>query len=327
MKYKVVFFGTPEFSVPFLETLLKDADFEVVGVVTGEDKKSGRGQQLKQSPIAEYLCKIQNQNDKIIESSRLRTNNNKILFNSENDQNFQNNNKIPVFKFNKLTADSCKLITKLQPDVGVLVAYGKIIPKEIIDLFPEGIINVHPSILPKYRGPDPLRAAILAGDNKTGISIMKLDEKMDHGPIINQTEINISNYDNLENLYEKVIKIGPDFLIKSLKLYLKGKINPKPQNHRKSTYCKMIKKQDALINWNKPAIKIMQKINAFNPSPGAYTKIDNKIFKITKAQLINNKIQIKKITPEGKKNITWTQFLNGYKKNLPQKIIDKLYIL
>ncbi len=311
MTYRTIFFGTPEFSVPFLKALINGAGFDVVGVATTPDRKSGRGQKLKQSPVAEYVNQY---------NSNLR----KYANDTNRLPRFARND-IKLFKPKKILNLKSEILN-LQPQVAVLVAYGKIIPQEIIDLFPKGIINIHPSLLPKYRGPDPLRAAILNGDDKTGISIMKLDKKMDHGPIINQIEINITENDDLGDLYKKVIKIGPDFLVKTLKLYLEGKLKLKEQNHKNATYCKMIIKKDAQINWDQSPQKIDRHIKAFNPIPETYTDFNKKILKILQSHLKNGKLIIDRVKPENKKQMSWKSFINGYRGKIPSKIIDKIVL-
>jgi len=288
-KFRIFFFGTPELAVKFLEPLASDEDFEVVGVFTEPDRPAGRGRQLTAPPVK--------------------------IFSKEKN--------LTLFQPDKIIDLKLK-IKNLQPLAAVVVAYGQIIPQKIIDLFPKGMINVHPSLLPKYRGPDPLRSAILNGDLETGISIMKIDDKMDHGPILNQIKINLTPDDNFSSLYEKVVTLGPSFLIKNLKLYLQDKIKPCEQNHNKATFTKMIKKEDALVNWDLPTEKINRLIHAYNPKPGAYMILNNKNFKILDSKIENNKLVLLTVKIEGKKEMSFVDFMRGYKEKLPKNMIDKI---
>ncbi|MCL5795059.1 MAG: methionyl-tRNA formyltransferase [Patescibacteria group bacterium] len=281
-KYRIIFLGTPEFSLPSLQALIDDARFEVCAVITEPDRPAGRGKILTPPPV-------------------------KILANKYN---------IPVFQPEKLSVISSQL-SVLKPDVAVVVAYGQIIPKEILDIPKFGFVNIHPSLLPKYRGSTPIQSAILNGDAKTGVSLIKIDEKMDHGPILAQQELKLSiiNY-QLSILSKKLAELGAQLLLNNLTKYLEGKITPRSQDHKKATFTKMLKKSDGQINWQEPAEIIERKIRAYNPWPGCFTYLDKKRLKILKAHLKGNKLVFDEVQMEGKKPLKWQDFKRGHKSAL-----------
>jgi methionyl-tRNA formyltransferase len=216
-------------------------------------------------------------------------------------------------------------IGNLQPDIVVVAAYGQIIPKEILDIPKFGCLNVHPSLLPKYRGASPIQSAILSGDEKTGITIMLMDEKMDHGPIIAQQELEFSAQGGLTSdwqfpkLHDELAKLGAKLLIDTIPKYISGKIKPKEQDHSKATFTKILKKEDGLISWSKKPEEIERQIRAFNPWPGTFTfiKKDDKLIRVKILEVeisSNNELIIKKVQPEGKKEMPYEDFLKGYPK-------------
>ena len=244
-KYRVIFMGTPEAAVPGLKALLNDVQFEVVGVVTQTDKPVGRKQIVTPSPI-------------------------KVL---------AEENGIPVLQPVKLknNPEFLEQLRELNPDVIVVVVYGKILPQEVLDVPAHGVVNVHPSFLPKYRGTSPVVNAILNGDKETGVTIMKLELEMDSGPIIAKSQpMAISPTDTTATLAEKLAKVGAKVLVESLPKYLNGEITPTPQNESEATYVKMIRKEDGLIDWNNGEEKIARQVRAYYPWPSAYTTIDLK---------------------------------------------------
>lgn len=196
-------------------------------------------------------------------------------------------NKLPVLQLEK--------IKELKPDLIILAAYGQIIPKEILDIPKYGALNIHPSLLPKYRGASPIQATILNGDEETGVTIMLMDKKMDHGQIISNFQFSIFNKPAYEELSNKLADLGAELLIKTLPDYINGKIKAKPQDHSKATFCKIIKKQDGKIDWNKSAEEIERQIRAYHQWPGAYTFWNNKQLKILEAETIFRQTQDKKI--------------------------------
>lgn len=281
-KYKIIFLGTPGFALPSLQALIKDASFEVGAVITEPDKPAGRNRKLTPPPV-------------------------KILAEKY---------YIPVWQPDKIRNLKLK-IKNLQPHVAVVVAYGQIIPKEILEIPEHGFINIHPSLLPKYRGPAPIQAAILNNNKQTGVTLMKMDEKMDHGDVVASCKLQgLSCKVNYQNLSEKLARVGADLLIKTLPDYLAGKIKGHPQNHQKATYTKLIKKVDGLINWKEPIKIIERKIRAYNPWPGCFTYLNGKRLKIIKAHLESNKLVFDEVQLEGKKPLNWQEFKLGWKQKL-----------
>jgi len=212
--------------------------------------------------------------------------------------------------------ENCKLkIENLQPDLAIVCAYGQIIPKEILEIPKFGILNIHPSLLPKYRGATPIQTAILNGDKQTGVTIMKMDEKMDHGKIVKSQKLKVKSQNYIE-LSKELANTGAKLLIQILPGYLNGKIITNPQNHTQATFTQLIKKGDGLIDWQKGAQKIDQQIRAYFPWPGSYFMVDNKRFIIHQAHLAKNQLVIDEIQPENKPVITFSQFKLGYPKIL-----------
>lgn len=246
---KIIFFGTPEFACEFLAELYADEDISVLGVVTQPDKPVGRNKVLTAPPV----------------------------------KNFAVDNGLPVFQPEKLKDQNfLSKIKGLDADAFVIVAYGKIVPDAILEIPKLGNINVHPSKLPKYRGPSPMQAAIGAGDNETAVSIMLIDDKMDHGPILAQETIKIEKSETPESLQKKVVRVGAPLLIDSIKKFSAGKIKPREQVDDKATFCKLLNKEDGKINWTEPAEVIERKARAYTPWPGVWTEWENKVLKIHK---------------------------------------------
>lgn len=295
-KNKIIFFGSPMFSVPFLNKLIKNNIFEVSAIITEPDRPFGRGKKTKQTAIADFAKTYNNKSKKKI-----------ILFKPDYIKNITEN------------------IKKINPDLFVVVAYGQIIPNEIIKIPKLGVINVHPSDLPLYRGPAPIQYALLEGRKKTAVSIMKIDEKMDHGPILDKLNININTNDDYFSLENKIIKSAPEFLIKTLKKLLKNQLKPKKQNHLKATYTKLIKKSDGLINWNLTPKAIHDQIRAFCAWPKAYTILpDKKRLIFIRSKIISGKLKPVLIQLEGKKIQKWQEFIKGNINKIPNNILKKL---
>ena len=254
MIYRVVFFGTSDFSVPSLKSLIDDKRFNVVGVVTKPDALVGRKQQLT-SPIIKIIAE---------------------------------ENNIPVCQPNKIRKNE-RLVQQLEnwlADVFVVVSYGKILPQKVLNIPKQGVVNVHGSLLPSWRGASCVQSAIVNGDDKTGITIMKMDAEMDHGDIIKQFDILIDNVITAGELHDKLAMLGGEKLPDVLFDYLQGKIAPVPQDHEKATYCNILKKEDGEINWSNSAEKIVDFIRGFTPWPTAWTKYNNKRIKILKAKVV-----------------------------------------
>ena len=245
---KLVFFGTSKFAVPALKKLA-DSDYEIAAVITQPDKPAGRKQELSPSPVKEAAQEL---GLKILQPSKL-------------DSKFE----IP---------DS---------DIFIVASYGKIIPKSILAIPKYGTLNIHPSLLPKYRGPSPIQSAILNGDKETGVSIMVLDAEMDHGPVLANVKAQISNNKGFRELHDGLAVTGAELLMEVLAKYINGEIKPQPQDHSQVTFTKIITKDDGRIDWNKPAEVINNLIRAYEDWPVAWTTLDGKRLKIFEAEVVS----------------------------------------
>lgn len=271
MRY--VFFGTPEFAAIVLEKLIA-AGMVPIAVVTNPDRPVGRKQVLTPSAVK---TRIRNYELGIRE-------------------------KIKIFQPEQLSIIRSSLF-EIQPALGILAAYGKIIPKEIIDIFPKGIIVVHPSLLPKYRGATPIQSAILAGEKETGTTLIVMDEKVDHGNIISNFQFPISNDDTYNTLAEKLAVASADLLIKTLPEYLSGEIVPQPQDHAKATYSRKFASEDGYVDLKKNSPEeIWRKVRALNPEPGVWTIAESgKRMKILAADVVGEKLVLRKVQFDGEK--------------------------
>ena len=296
--------GTPEFSIPSLKKLI-DSNHKIVCVYTQPSKKRSRGQKIKKTPIHIFSEK---------KGIQVRTN------------NLKDKNELEKFK-------------ELKPDLIVVVAYGQIIPDVYLNLPNLKFLNVHASLLPKWRGAAPIERAILNGDKETGISIMKIEKKLDSGPCIKQVKIQIGNETNSGELREKLSILGATALKESIDLILSKTENYKYQNDEEATYAKKIEKEETKINWKESAEKIILKINAFSPKPGAWFYLNKLRIKIHKAKVIDmngepgtvldnnltvatkkNAIKILKLQKEGKNITDADDFLKGNKLNKNTKL-------
>jgi len=250
---RVVFFGTPEFSLPSLEALIKAANVEVAAVITQPDRPAGRGHTVQQSPvkkiaIAHGIPVLQPKNIKKIEASFL------------ND------------------------LTQYGPfDIGVVAAFGQILPQKVLDLPRTGCLNVHGSILPRWRGAAPIHRAILAGDTVTGISLMKMDIGLDTGAVFSVSELPISESDTFHTLHNSLAIAGGELLIQDIFRIVEEEITPIPQDEGAATYAQKITTDEAKIDWSQPAETITRQIRALNPVPGAYTHLHRKRLKVFRA--------------------------------------------
>ncbi len=219
-------------------------------------------------------------------------------------------------KYKPVLVYDFKKLKELKPDLVIVASYGKIIPKDILKIPKYGCLNVHGSLLPKYRGPSPIQTAILNNDKETGVTIILMDEKIDHGKIISNSKFLISKKFTYPELCEKLANLGVKLLIETIPKWTKGQIKPKPQNESKASYTKILKREDGKIDWNKSAQEIERQIRAFNPWPGTFTFIKHKNktlrIKILEANVKDNKLIIKKLQPEGKKPMTFEEFQRGY---------------
>jgi len=231
----IVFFGTPGFAETILKSLIEN-DLKPVAVVTQPDKPASRGQKIVESPV-KLLAK--KHNIKIFQPEKL-------------DEKF----------VSELKTQNSKLF--------IVAAYGKILPKAVLDIPKYSTLNVHASLLPKYRGASPIQAAILNGEKETGVTIMRMDERMDEGPILSAVSCQVSDVITADDLSKKLAVLGADLLIKTIPDYTSGKIKPTQQDNSKATYTKIIKKEDGHINWNKNCEEIERETRAFHPWPSAF---------------------------------------------------------
>ena len=307
---KVVFMGTPDFAVPILEGLIEN--YDVIGVVSQPDKRVGRKQELVNTPIKEVALK---HNIKVFQPIKIREEYDDIL--------------------------------ALNPDIIVTCAYGQIIPKEILDSPRLGCINVHGSLLPKLRGGAPIHWAIINGEEKTGMTIMYMDVKMDSGDIISSRETVISDEDNLESLYDRMSLIGRDLLLDTLPSIIEGTNERIKQNESEVTFGFNIKREEEHIDFNKTSREVFNLIRGLSPIPGANAILDSEEMKIYASRIgdkINNgntcgevcsiykggigiwcsdrEIVITDIKPFGKKRMLVNSYLNGIDKN---KLIGKVF--
>ena len=298
MSFKIVFMGTPEFSVPTLDALIKNK-FNIVGVYTQPPKKSKRGQKINASPIEEFSKK------------------NKINF--RNPISLDSREEFEIFK-------------ELSPDLAVVVAYGQIIPKNFLGTTKFGFINIHASLLPKWRGAAPIQRAIMNGDTKTGVSIMRIEEKLDGGPVLSAKELDLDQTTTYGEIEKKLSELGASVLIESLKKIENGKAKFVDQVHSEATYAKKIDKSETKINWNLDANEVIRHIHGLSPNPGAWFEYENERFKVLRANKSSatgkpgsvldeeltigcksDSIRILEIQRQGKNKQTTKEFLLGNK--------------
>jgi methionyl-tRNA formyltransferase len=292
-KFRIIFAGTSYFSAEHLKALISDS-IAVIAVITKPDLPSGRGNKIHFSPVKILSIK----------------------------------HRIPILQpFNLNDQSVFDVIKSLNADMMIVVAYGKIIPKKILTIFPKGCINVHASLLPRWRGPTPIQSSIAYGDKTTGISIIKMDENIDTGSIINSKECDISSKDTTYSLSLKLIHIGIITLLDTLKKISNKTVFEKKQNFQHITISKKIYKKDALLDWTLPAVKLERLIRAFNPWPICYFILKDKMIKVWKATVIpkwQQKAVLGEILLVNKNGIqinTSDEILNVYKIQLPGKTI------
>ena len=294
-KQRLIFFGTPDFALPPLKTLYLGG-YEIAGVYTQEPKKKSRGMKELKTPVHLWA------------ESQL----------------------LPVYFPSKLDKQSLEEFESLKPDVAILFAYGKIIPPEWLNVPIFGFINIHASLLPRWRGAAPVQRAIENNDKKSGITIMKMNEGLDEGPIIASQEIAINSKTNGQTLIDQISHDSCSLLYNNLEKYLKGLLSPVDQDHEKSTYASKINKDESRLNWNTDAKILEQKIRAFYPYPATWFSHKGKRYKVLKAKVSSlkgesgkilqspliigckqNSLEILEIQAEGKKPQSIDQFLLG----------------
>jgi methionyl-tRNA formyltransferase len=294
MALRIVFMGTPDFSVPALAAL-HGASHEIIAVYTQPPRPKGRGQQVQKSPV----------------------------------QEFAESKKIPVFHPKSLkNADAQQEFAAHKADVAVVAAYGLILPKAVLDAPKHGCINIHASILPRWRGASPIQRAIWSGDAESGITLMQMDEGLDTGPMIAVEKIAITPKTTASSLHDKLSALGGKMISKTVaELEAKGKILSTPQGDANATYAPLLKKEDGKINWSQSGAEIDRKIRALNPWPGTWAESEGKRIKILSAELspakgaageildkqgnIGNGLKILKLQPEGKSAMDFAAALNG----------------
>jgi methionyl-tRNA formyltransferase len=310
MKKRIVFMGSPEFSVPSLSALINS--FDVIGVVTQPDRPAGRGKKIKTSPVKKLALA---KNIPLIQPKRLK------------DEGVY------------------EKITSWAPDIVIVVAFGQILRSNILELPRFGCINVHASLLPRWRGAAPIQAAIFHGDLETGVTIMKMDSGIDTGPILTQRSIEILPGESAESLSDRLSILGAELLIKTIEDYEKGTIIPQNQESGNATYAPMIKKEDGKLGFHKSAIELERQIRAYHPWPGCFIKVDTDRIKIINAEPVMNLVfesgemgiydsypvvgtshgvlMLKVVQPEGKKQMSGDVFLRGYRKWITNTIIEE----
>lgn len=303
---KIIFWGTPEFAVPSLKSLIK-LDL-IKAVITQPDRPAGRGKKLTSSPIKQVATE----------------------------------KKIDILDPHKLDGSFLEKLKLYLPATFVVVAYGKLIPQIILDLSQLPAINIHPSKLPKLRGPSPIQTALLKGLESTAVTLIQLDKKMDHGPILGQIQVKIESNDNYYTISQSLAELAGDLLYKKIIEYLDGQLSSSAQDDSQASFCKLIKKEQGKIDWTNSAQDIHNQIRAFYVWPGAYTKLADLEMKIFATKISNQKLnpgqlssleerllvgtntsalEILDLQPSGKKKITAAEFIRGYQNYLNKNFV------
>jgi methionyl-tRNA formyltransferase len=311
---KLIFFGTSEFAVPILKAIKEKTDWEIGLVVCEPAKPAGRSNKITDSPIA-------------IEAKKFGIE----IYSPESISN----------------SESVETLSKIGADVFVVVAYGQIIPRAVFDIPKFKTVNIHPSLLPRLRGPSPIQTALLNSMNKTGVSLMLIDEKMDSGPVISQETLAIEDADNYQTLENKLSDLAAEILIRDLPKYINGEIKPAPQDENNITITHLIKKEDGHANWGKSADEIYNHWRAFSKWPVLFSFFKGKSGQSVRLKLVeiekseNSKksagevftagkklfiacgdgaIEVKKLQPENSKTQNAAEFINGYGYVIGQKL-------
>jgi methionyl-tRNA formyltransferase len=305
MSFKILFMGTPDFAVPILKSIY-ESDHKILAVYTQPPKKKNRGQKINLSPIHQYSNQI----------------------------------NLSVRHPETLNAkEELDHIRSLKLDIAVVVAYGKILPVDLLNIKNVKFINVHASLLPRWRGAAPIQRAIMNLDKETGISIMKIIPKLDAGPILMKSKLTISKETNYQELSSQMSKLGAKLIIDGLNLIKHNKAKFVDQNETEVTYASKIEKKESKINWNEKAKKIVAKINALYPNPGCWFELMGSRIKVIKANEISatgkpgevvnkdfaiacseNAVQITELKREGKSSMTAIEFLKGNKLEVGSNI-------
>ncbi len=299
MSIKVVFMGSPDFSLSALRALAKT--YEVVGVVTQPDRASGRGRELKAPPVKTLALEL---NLPVIQPERLKQ------------------------------PEAMEQLRAWNPDVIVVAAFGQILKKDVLELPRYGCINIHASLLPRWRGAAPINAAILAGDEETGVTIMKMDVGLDTGPMLSMKRIRLTRDDTAGSVFQALSTLGADLLIETLPDYFSGKLTPQPQPEEGATYAPMLKKEDGLLDFTRPAAELERRVRAMNPWPGAWFEWKGNLLKVARASVVgggeglvsgsrlivegrpavmcaDGALALDEVQPSGKKMMPGRAFLSG----------------
>ncbi len=242
--------GSPDFALPVLRALAEH--YQIVGVVTQPDRPSGRGRELKSPPVKTLAMDL---GLAYIQPEKLRA------------------------------PEAMDQLRLWAPDLIAVAAFGQILRPDVLALPPHGCVNVHASLLPRWRGAAPIQAAILAGDTETGVTIMQMDKGVDTGAMLSQRAIPIQAEDTAGSLFEKLSHLGADLLIETLPRYLSGELQPQPQDESKATYAPMLKKEEGQLDFTQPAEELARRVRAFNPWPGAYMDFGGAILKVHRAHV------------------------------------------
>lgn len=313
---RVLFAGTPDFAVPALQAL--SDKHEIIGVYTQPDRQSGRGKKVTPPPVKLAAASI-------IEEQGIGA---------------------EIYQPNSLK-DQQTTIADLKPDVMVVVAYGMLLPQSILDIPTLGCINIHASILPRWRGAAPIHRAIEAGDQESGVAIMKMELGLDTGPVFQMLKTPILENETTESLHDKLSQLGATGIVETLdKLAQNPALKPQPQNGALATYAKKLTKQEAQIDWSEDAKQIDQKIRAFIPFPIAQSSFDGKRIRVWQASVIEsqvvenatpgdvvdvsvdgvtvqcgkNRLKLEVLQRDGGKSLSWREFSNGFPINIGQRL-------
>ena len=254
---KIVFMGSPDFSLSTLRALANA--YNVVGVVTQPDRASGRGRELKAPPVKTLAQEL----------------------------------GIPIMQPEKLKQpEAMEQLRAWAPDLIVVAAFGQLLRKDVLELPRYGCINVHASLLPRWRGAAPINAAILAGDEETGVTIMQMDVGLDTGPMLSKRSIRLTPTDTAGSVFEKLSTLGADLLIETLPDYLSGKLLPHPQPEEGMTYAPMLKKEEGKLDFAQDVNQLERRVRAFNPWPGAYMEFDGGMLKVHRAHVETGNVSV-----------------------------------
>ncbi len=269
--------GSPDFALPCLSALASARNYQVVGVVTQPDRASGRGRELKSPPVKKLALEL----------------------------------NLPIFQPEKLRGT--EVMQKLQawkPEIIVVAAFGQILQKDILDLPRYGCINVHASLLPRWRGAAPINAAILAGDEETGVTIMRMDVGLDTGPMLAKRSIRLKPDDTAGSVTQTLSTLGADLLLETLPHFISGKLIAVPQPAEGATHAPMLKKEDGLLDFTRPAIELERHVRAMNPWPGAWFEWNGNPLKVMRASIVSGEKSLangSRFTVEGRPAVQSTE--------------------